>query len=406
MRVIVDARIAAGRGGGVETLIKGLAKGFSEILDLNYELIFVVNPGNPLLLGENNKNNSIKIIESSYSKKSSKMIRRMRGILRLLNFHLNVPIPDSLILNRDQVLELLNPQVIHYPYQATSLVKFPTVYHPHDLQHKYFPKNFSILARLFRDANYSIMCRKSKAVIVSSNWVKRDIEFYYKVPSKKIHVIPLLSLGNSLTLENEQKTESIKSLEDSPTFLFYPAANWPHKNHINLLKAIQLLNHQGVNIRLVCTGMVHNRFKSPMLMARELGIHKNVFVLGHVSATLVDILYNSAWAVIVPTKFEAASFPIYEAQARGKAVACSNVTSLPEQVKDSALLFDPEDISEIASVIKRLWFEKNLKADLEFRSLKNIDGNTWVNVCKSLDSIYKQIVGHSEEASKCKSLGK
>jgi glycosyltransferase involved in cell wall biosynthesis len=391
MRVIIDARIAAGRGGGVETLIKGLAKGFSEILDLNYELIFVVSPGNSPLLELYQGDSSIKIIQSSYSKQSSKIIRRIKGILRLFNFHLCIPVPDNLILNRDQALEELEPQVLHYPYQATSLIKVPTVYHPHDLQHKYLPQNFSILTRLFRDANYSIMCRRSHAIVVSSNWVKRDLEKFYKIKPEKIYVIPLLSLDSPQPMNTLLKNDLTKSLVESPTFLFYPAVNWPHKNHINLLRAIQLLKSHGLNIRLVCTGLVHSRFKSPLLMARQLGIEENVFVLGHVSSTLIELMYETAWAVIVPTKFEAASFPIYEAQARGKAVACSNVTSLPEQVKDSALLFDPEDVSEIASVIKSIWSDANLKADLELRSLKNVDGNNWVKVCKSLDLIYKQI---------------
>ena len=78
-------------------------------------------------------------------------------------------------------------------------------------------------------------------------------------------------------------------------------------------------------------------------------------MLGHVCQELLDEIYYRASAVVVPTKFEAASFPIYEAQARGKAVACSNATSLPEQVKDSALIFDPENITEIAEVIRDIW---------------------------------------------------
>ena len=42
MRVVIDARVAGGLGGGVETLVKGLAKGFSEIQELDFELIFLI----------------------------------------------------------------------------------------------------------------------------------------------------------------------------------------------------------------------------------------------------------------------------------------------------------------------------------------------------------------------------
>ena len=58
-------------------------------------------------------------------------------------------------------------------------------------------------------------------------------------------------------------------------------------------------------------------------------------------------LYASALFMIVPTLFEAVSFPVLEAFANGLPVACSNVTSLPEQVGDAALLFDPVDVGQI-----------------------------------------------------------
>ena len=391
MRVVIDARVAGGLGGGVETLVKGLAKGFSEIQELDFELIFLVEAGKSNLFSEFEGQNYVKLVETKTQNQSLNLKRRLRGFLRLLSYHANIPLPDILTLTRDRAIEGLRPSVVHYPYQATFFTQFPTVYHPHDLQHKYFPKNFSALTRLFRDANYSIMCQKSAAIVVSSNWVKQDLTRFYGINPMKVFVVPLSANYKKTSIGWARMDKDLNCTDSQPTFLLYPAVNWPHKNHSNLLRAIQLLIHDGLDIRLVCTGRVLDRFKSPQVIAEELGIEKNIFVLGHVGQELLDEIYYRASAVVVPTKFEAASFPIYEAQARGKAVACSNATSLPEQVKDSALIFDPENITEIAEVIRYIWTDEELRIQLEAKSLKNVAENTWVDICKSFASIYREI---------------
>ena len=391
MRVVIDARVAIGQGGGVETLVRGLAKGFSEMQELDFDLIFLVKAGNTNLQREFDGQNRIKFVESHIQLQPLKLIRQLRGFLRLLSYLLDIPIPDKLTLARDHAIQELRPSVVHYPYQATFRTRFPTVYHPHDLQHKYFPKNFSVLTRLFRDANYSIMCRKSAAIAVSSNWVKHDLVRHYRIDPKKVFVVPLSANDKRASISAANRGKSLSTVGKEQTFLLYPAVNWIHKNHVGLLRAIQLLNQEGLEIRLVCTGRVLDRFKNPLVTAKELGIEKSIFVLGHVGQKLLDEIYDRAWAVVVPTKFEAASFPIYEAQARGKAVACSNVTSLPEQVKDSALMFDPDNIYEMAEVIKVLWTDKELHAQLEAKSLKNAGENTWVDICRSFAAKYREV---------------
>ena len=75
-------------------------------------------------------------------------------------------------------------------------------------------------------------------------------------------------------------------------------------------------------------------------------------------------MYALCRGVVVPTKFEAASGPVFEAFLAGAATACSNVTSLPEQAGDGALLFDPDDDAEIARVIELLWTDAELRTML------------------------------------------
>jgi glycosyltransferase involved in cell wall biosynthesis len=67
---------------------------------------------------------------------------------------------------------------------------------------------------------------------------------------------------------------------------------------------------------------------------------------------------------VVPTLFEATPFPVWEAFSAGVPVACSNVTSLPRQVGDAALVFDPRSPEEMATAIRRIWKDDELRRRL------------------------------------------
>jgi alpha-1,3-rhamnosyl/mannosyltransferase len=67
--------------------------------------------------------------------------------------------------------------------------------------------------------------------------------------------------------------------------------------------------------------------------------------VGHLAA-----LYKCAAFCVVPSMFEASSYPVIEAQLFGCPAMCSNVTSLPELMRDGAgLLFDAFDIEDMAA---------------------------------------------------------
>ena len=104
---------------------------------------------------------------------------------------------------------------------------------------------------------------------------------------------------------------------------------------------------------------------------------------GYIPQRDLVVLYHLARGVIVPTKFEAASAPVWEAFATGCPVACSNATSLPSQTAGGALLFDPNQSGNIASAIFRLWSEAPLRDQLAARGrmwLPSILGSPWHTV--------------------------
>jgi glycosyltransferase involved in cell wall biosynthesis len=102
--------------------------------------------------------------------------------------------------------------------------------------------------------------------------------------------------------------------------------------------------------------------------------------------------------VVVPTLFESASQPIFEAMSAGVAIACSNVTATPRQVGDAAIVFDPYSIDEIAAAIKRLWTDRDLREELIGSGKQRISQFTWERTAKHFAAYYRLLSGRELSA--------
>ena len=78
-----------------------------------------------------------------------------------------------------------------------------------------------------------------------------------------------------------------------------------------------------------------------------------------------------------------------EAMACGCPVASSNVTSLPEQVGDAGLLFNPADISSMADAMRRLAGDDRLRQTLADRGRQRVKDFSPENFLKTISRAYE-----------------
>lgn len=97
---------------------------------------------------------------------------------------------------------------------------------------------------------------------------------------------------------------------------------------------------------------------------------------GYISNEEKQEYMNSAHAMIYPSKYEGFGLPILESMAAGTPVVCSNTSSLPEIAGDAALMFDPEDLNDMAEKILML-DDNALCQSLIARGAKNVHRFTW-----------------------------
>ncbi len=263
----------------------------------------------------------------------------------------------------NSIIEKYNIDIVHTPFQ--SLVRRPgikSITTLHDVQELYFPQFFSSAQRAYRAVNFKKFVDGADAVIVSYDHVRNDIVKFFDKPSQMVHTI-LLNMENLWFKDFEQlNSNSIDHFGLPSKFLLYPAATWEHKNHLRLLEAINELEIN--DIFLVCTGnKTDYYYKKIEPLVEELGFKERVKFLGIVSDEELFNLYKKCQAVVVPTLYEAGSFPLMESIIMNIPVVCSNVTSLPETIGEKKYTFDPYDVKDISDKIEKIWTNKQYRND-------------------------------------------
>lgn len=231
----------------------------------------------------------------------------------------------------------------------------------HDLMHRY-EKRFSEVTEDFDRREIAAKCLATygECVLVDSRLGKKQFaESYMKKGHRKprICVLPFIASENMVHGEEEY-------LETPRRYVFYPAQFWQHKNHINLIKAIELLVADISDIHLVLVGSEKNNLGNMGRFISERSLDKHITIKGFVSNENMKYLYRNAVGMIMPSYFGPTNIPPLEAMALGCPVAVSNKYAMPEQIGDAGLVFDPDSPEQIADCIKRIWQDEGLRQEM------------------------------------------
>lgn len=368
MKVIIEARLPDPAGsGGVSQAIISLARALSSLKDCRPDesFIFVTLASAGGWLDEH-VSGPCRLHKVPLTWKNRLARTQLGPALRVMlaaarGLRPQVPLGIS---RSDGMAERLGGDLVHFPSQDGYLTALPNIYQPHDLQHLHLPQFFAPYDLEWRTLAYPVYCDNADVVLVESSWTKHDVAHQFAITQDKIAVCPFPPATASY---RELSPEALATLQNKlrhPQFIFYPAHTWPHKNHLRLIEALAILKQNGVVVPLVCTGRATPFMPQIEASIAAQDLSDQVQFMGYLSEAEIKTLYRMCTAVVVPTKFESVSFPIWEAFEAGRSVACSTVTSLPTQVGDAGLLFDPEAPAAMAAAIRTLWEDPHLREKL------------------------------------------
>ncbi len=226
----------------------------------------------------------------------------------------------------------------------------------HDLMHRYerrFKESGGFFNYRFRDNFYSNLVHSSLAVLVDSVMGEAQVrESYHRILSR-IFILPYIAPDyiykqpDYADIRSEESTKSAK-------YIFYPAQFWPHKNHMNLLKALKILKNREVVVDLILSGTKDREYKKLKSFVDNNNLISNVEFRGYIPDSELVAIYRKASAMVMPTYYGPTNIPPIEAILLGCPPIVSKIYGMPWQFEDSALYFDPDNPEEIADRIESL----------------------------------------------------
>lgn len=194
--------------------------------------------------------------------------------------------------------------------------------------------------------------RKSSALIVLSEVLKRDIIEIFDTHEEKIHVIPPLyrevkpsknNLASFLTQEGigEKYLLSVGELRE-------------YKNIPRLLQAYHLLTQEDSTAPdLVLIGKEDPTYHEIRSTLISLGLQNRVHIYNVIDEEKLEFLYQNATLFILPSLYEGSEEVLLAPLAHHLPIAASILPSITSALsKDQAVFFRPMSVREIQEVIK------------------------------------------------------
>lgn len=270
-------------------------------------------------------------------------------------------------------------------YPAHTVVTF------HDLSQFHIAAKYDALRMFYIKHIIPYFLRKAPVIYAISESTKADLVKYYHIPAARIGVnyngYDPQKLKTAIS-----KEELFKRLSLSKKYLLYIARiEHPGKNHLNLLKAYQMLPEElKAEYDLICPGGHWNGSETVLNYARQMPCSANIHFPGFVSNEEVAALYANASLYVFPSLYEGFGIPMLEAFAAELPVVCSNCSSLPEIGGDAVLCFDPQVPSDIARQITSVLADAQLGQDLVSKGRIRLEQFSWqTHTDKILSSFVK-----------------
>ena len=345
--------------GGTETYLRALLAALAEIDPANLYFIFTNRETGPELVP--------KAANFTHVPQS---LRATNRPARLLWEQTRLPLEAA----RLKLDVLLNPG-----FTAPILCGCPQVTVFHDLQHKRHPENFRRFDLPAWEFFLYSSARVSRLVLADSEATALDLRRFYRIPERRLRVVPLGVAGDFFELAARRKPEP---------FLLAVSTLHPHKNLDGLLRAFAEFRRRRPGFTLVVCGL-HGFFTAELHALREtLGLADSVTFPGWIPREELLDLYARATAFLYPSKFEGFGLPVLEAMAAGVPTACSAVEPLASLAADAALQFDPEDPVVIAAAMERLVSDEALRSRLSAAGPRRAAEFPWRNTARlTLDAL-------------------
>lgn len=221
--------------------------------------------------------------------------------------------------------------------------------------------------------------RSAQRVICGSGYTAADLVRRYGVDEARVRIIPY---APSLPIGDEPLPR-----HEVP-YLLAVGDLRPKKNLLRLVEAFRRLRGEGLEHQLVLAGVDSGEGER----VSEAAGGEPVKLTGYLPDAQMDALMRGADALVHPSLYEGFGLVLVEAMARAVPVVAARATALPETGGDACEYFDPLDVSEMASAIRRVVGDRAHRAELVRRGSARAAALSWAATAALTVAVYEEIL--------------
>jgi glycosyltransferase involved in cell wall biosynthesis len=286
------------------------------------------------------------------------------------------------------------PDVMLVPAHVMPLVcPVATVVTVHDLGYLHYPQTHRRFDRWYLDATTRRHARLAAHIIADSQATCRDLVDQYQADPKYISIV---YPGYDESLHRIEDPETVAAARSrygiQTTYLLYLGTLQPRKNLVRLLEAFARLQLPTADTQLVLAGKKGWLYDELFARVKRLGLEERVIFPGYVRDEDKAALLSGAAALVYPSLYEGFGLPVLEGMACGTPVLTSNVSSLPEVAGQAALLVDPLDVESIASGMRQIVTDDDLRRRLIEEGYQQIHKFSWVEAAHQVLQVLESVV--------------
>ena len=270
-------------------------------------------------------------------------------------------------------------------------IKSKIVITVHDLfLYKVYPFNRKLRIYLGRYFNKSAL-KKADAVIANSQFTKQEMLNTFGLDDKKVHVV--YGAPNNLVQNSGKGKEILQSNYGiANKYILFVSIIEPRKNLLNLVKAYEILKERySIRECLVVVGKKGWDYERTLSYMEKSKYRNSIKLVDFVPTSHLSSFYSNASLFVYPSFMEGFGIPPLEAMKCGCPTLTSNTSSLPEVVGYKEMMFDPNDVNEIANKCLEILKDPKIRNDNIKKGLKNVERFSWRESAKKLIGIYNNL---------------
>lgn len=227
---------------------------------------------------------------------------------------------------------------------------------------------------------------RSQQLIVHSKLLKDVLTQQFRLPEKRINVLPHGELG---TLFQHWADDTVYPRE--PYTLLFFGRIWPYKGLKYLLQAMPLVAEHIPEVKLIIAGRGENIDQLLNYWDRT----RCEVLHNFIPVEAVAGLFQRSTAVVLPYIESSQSGVAAIAYAMGTPVIASNIGGLGEMIRheQDGLLVPPQDIHALANAIIRLLSDSNLQHKMQKGALARCQEDlNWSNIAAQTVEVYSKAI--------------